>query len=185
MSDIMHNTLPACRAAADTLAAATPEKIDNALIAVADAVEAAADEIIAANAADCEAMDSSASSCGRLRLDRSRIADIVSAIRQIAALPSPVGVELASAKRPNGMLIRRISVPFGIIGVIFEDRPDVAFDAFALCFKAGSACVLNPEHEATHTVEKAVEVIRRGLLAQGFAPGCIAMLDGGHDATLE
>ena len=185
MSDIMHNTLPACRAAADTLAAATPEKIDNALIAVADAVEAAADEIITANAADCEAMDSSASSCGRLRLDRSRIADIVSAIRQIAALPSPVGVELASAKRPNGMLIRRISVPFGIIGVIFEDRPDVAFDAFALCFKAGSACVLNPEHEATHTVEKAVEVIRRGLLAQGFAPGCIAMLDGGHDATLE
>ena len=136
------------RIASAAIADMASEKVDSVLLAVADALTARATELLEANAADCTAMDNADPRYDRLRLTPERIADIAEGIRSVAALPSPLGVTLDSIKRPNGLLIRKVSVPFGVIGAIFEARPNVIFDIFALCFKAGSACVLKGGHEA-------------------------------------
>ena len=172
------------RIAARHIAAIGAERIDAILLAVADAVVANTGRLLEANAADCAALDPTDSRYDRLLLTQTRIADIAAGIRDVAALPSPVGVTLESFKRPNGMLIRKVSVPFGVIGVIFEARPNVAFDVFALCFKAGSACVLKGGHEAARTNAVAVEIIRDVLEAEGVPADAATLLDPGHDAAL-
>lgn len=119
----------------------------------------------------------------RLLLTPERIADIAAGIRAVAALPSPLGVTLDSVTRPNGMTIRRVTVPFGVIGCIFEARPNVVFDVFALCFKAGSACLLKGGHEADNTNNAAITIIREALTAAGFDADCAVLLPSGHEAT--
>ncbi len=174
----------AARTAAATINTLSAEETDSALLAVADAVETASADILTANAADCAAMNPDDPRYDRLLLNEKRIAEIVAGIRAVAALPSPLGVELDSTTRPNGMVIRRVSVPFGVIGVIFEARPNVAFDVFALCFKAGSACVLKGGHEAANTNNAALAAIRAGLRASGAPEDAIAMLGNDHNDTL-
>ena len=163
----------------------TAEDIDRALLSVADAVEAAEPAILEANAADCARMDPADPRYDRLRLTPSRMADIVRGIRDVAALPSPVGKVLDRTVRPNGMTISRVTVPFGVIGVIFEARPNVAFDVFALCFKAGSACILKGGHEASATNEAALAAMRAGLESAGAPAGAITLLGNDHADTLE
>lgn len=163
----------------------TAEDIDRALLSVADAVEAAEPAILEANAADCARMDPADPRYDRLRLTPSRMADIVRGIRDVAALPSPVGKVLDRTVRPNGMTISRVTVPFGVIGVIFEARPNVAFDVFALCFKAGSACILKGGHEAAATNEAALAAMRAGLESAGAPAGAITLLGNDHADTLE
>lgn len=172
------------RIAAREIAALGAERIDATLNAVADAVEAHTGELLAANAADCAALGTADPRYDRLLLTEERIADIAAGIRAVAALPSPLNITLDSVKRPNGLLIRKVSVPFGVIGVIFEARPNVAFDVFALCFKAGSACLLKGGHEAAGTNAVAAEVIRAALEAAGVNPNAVTLLDAGHDAAL-
>lgn len=178
------NIFTGARAASERINLLTADQIDRVLLAVADAVEGAQADILAANAADCAEMDSSDPRYDRLKLTPDRMADITAGIRSVAALPSPLGVELEATTRPNGMHIRRVSVPFGVIGVIFEARPNVAFDVFALCFKAGSACILKGGHEAAQTNMAALEAIRAGLVAAGAPAEAVSLLGQDHADTL-
>ncbi len=172
------------RIAAGETAALGTTTTDAVLAAVADAVEARADELLAANALDCNALGSSDPRYDRLLLTPDRIAEIAGGIRAVADLPSPVGQTLETIVRPNGMTIRKVAVPFGVIGVIFEARPNVIFDVFTLCFKAGSACVLKGGHEAADTNTVAAAIIRDALAACGVNPDAIVLMPSDHEAAL-
>ena len=146
----------------------TPEKRDALLLALADRLENRAEDLLEANAVDLAAMGEDSPMHDRLKLTRERIAGIAADMRAVAALPSPLGRELERRERPNGMLIRKVTVPFGVIGVIYESRPNVTFDVFSLCFKAGSAVVLKGGHEAAETNALAVAIIIDALAEAGL-----------------
>lgn len=173
------------RAAANSLAALTTAQIDDALLGVADALDQHRADLLSANAADMEAAGSDYAFADRLLLTDARISDIIEGIRTVAHLPSPLGKVLDTTVRPNGMTIRRVTVPFGVIGAIFEARPNVIFDVFALCFKAGSAAVLKGGHEAENTNRAAVEIIRGTLAAMGINPDAAVLLGSDRAATLD
>ncbi len=172
------------REASRQIAAIAPARTDEILRALADAVEARQEELLKANAADCAALDPSDSRYDRLLLTPERVGAIADGMREVAALPSPLGITLESFKRPNGMLVRKVSVPFGVIGVIFEARPNVVFDVFALCFKAGSACVLKGGHEAAATNAAAIAIIRETLEASGVPADSAILLGNSRDEAL-
>lgn len=135
-------TLKAVRQASRKLALADESLIDEVLVAVANAAVAHSDEILAANAEDLQRMDPANPKYDRLKLTAARLEGIASDTRNVAALPSPLGRILEETVRPNGLKLKKVSVPFGVIGVIYEARPNVSFDVFSLCIKSGSACVL-------------------------------------------
>lgn len=171
------------RWAADQICELSDARVADTLRAVAEAVEASASELLTANAADLAEMDPKDPKYDRLKLTEERIAEIAAEIRAVADLPSPVGIELDRKRRPNGLLIRKVTTPFGVIGVIYEARPNVTFDVFALCFRAGSAVVLKGGHQASRTNTKAVEIIRGVLEAKGIDPEAVRLLPDGHEAT--
>ena len=174
--------LMAARRASKATARLSAETVDGILTYLADRLTAEADTILEANAADMARIDPADPKADRLLLTPARIADIAAGLRQVATLPSPLGKTLSTTVRPNGMMIRKVTVPFGVIGVIFESRPNVAFDVFALCFKAGSACVLKGGHEASETCRAAV-ALSRSVLADHGADANAAVLLEGHEAT--
>lgn len=173
------------RAASLQISSLSSEKINEAILAVADSLDARRNEILAANEADIKAAGPEYPYADRLRLTDARIDDIISGMRQVAGLPSPLGVVLDSTVRPNGMMIRRVSVPFGVIGAIFEARPNVIFDVFSLCFKAGSACVLKGGHEADGTNRAAICIIRETLEKSGVNPDAAILLPSDREATAQ
>ncbi len=173
------------KTAAKEIQRLTPERIDEAIERLADDLERRGWELLEANALDLAEMNAEDPRYDRLRLSEGRIADIASGLREVATLPSPLGIELSSTKRPNGMLIRRVSVPFGVIGAIFEARPNVIFDIFALCFKAGSACVLKGGHEAARSDAKSIEIIHESLTSSGITPDAAVLLPPTHEAASE
>lgn len=173
----------ACRRAAERVAELSAERSAAVLEGLAEAVMSRTHELLAANALDMALMDPASPLSDRLRLDEARIADIAAGIRAVAALPSPLGIELERRLRPNGMLIRKVTAPFGVIGVIYEARPNVTFDVFALCFRAGSAVVLKGGHQASNTNRKAVEIIEDVLVACEADPGAVMLLPDSHEAT--
>lgn len=122
--------------------------INSILMSVADEAEKEVSYLLNENKRDLEAMDKSNPKYDRLMLTSARISGIASDIRKVAALPSPLGHILNETIRPNGMKICKISVPFGVIGIIYEARPNVTFDVFSLCLKSGNACVLKGGSEA-------------------------------------
>ena len=136
------------REAARALNRTASERIDRLLLALADAVEAGTEELLAANARDRSRMNPADPAYDRLLLDRGRLLGIAADLRNVAALPSPLGRILDRTVRPNGMEIRKVSVPFGVVGVIYEARPNVGFDVFALCVKSGNACILKGGSDA-------------------------------------
>ena len=142
---IMHAIGDRARAAAGTLALADSAAKNKALTAMAQAVRSARRDILAANAddlAEARAKGATAAFVDRLMLDDKRIAAIADGIDVVAALPDPVGSVMASWTRPNGLRIERVRVPLGVVGVIFESRPNVTADAGSLCLKAGNAAIL-------------------------------------------
>ena len=141
-------------------------KIDRTLTALADAAEKHTDEILEANREDLARMEPSDPMYDRLLLNRERIAGIAADIRNVASLPSPLGKILSETVRPNGMKITKVSVPFGVIGVIYEARPNVGFDVFSLCLKSGNACILKGGSDARCSNEAIVRVIREVLCAR-------------------
>lgn len=173
------------RRAARSLALRTPAEIDAMLLTVADAVDRCADQILAANALDMARMDATDPRADRLLLTPARLADITRDMRAVAALPSPLDRELWRDTRPNGMTIRKVSVPFGVIGVIYEARPNVTFDVFALCAKAGSAVVLKGGHEAADTNEATLRVMRDALTSMSWDPAIVSLLPNDRAATTE
>lgn len=161
------------------------EKINNVLLDVADSLIKASDRILEANRKDLSAMDESNPKYDRLQLSESRLAGIAGDMRSIVSLPSPLGLELDRRTLPNGLELRKVSVPFGVIGIIYESRPNVTFDVFSLCFKSGSACVLKGGHEAEHTNEVIVDVIKEVLSRHGVNPNVITLLPNDREATDE
>ena len=150
------------------------------LRAIADALEARADEIIAANRTDIENGRASGLSDGlidRLMLDEKRIAGIAEGCRQVAALPDPVGEVLWMRKTPNGLNIGQKRVPMGVIGIIYEARPNVTVDAAALCFKAGSACILRGGKEAFHSSMCLTRLMRQTLESEGLPADAINLVE--------
>lgn len=135
--------------------------VNGLLSDVADSIESNIGALLEANALDLARMDESDPKYDRLKLTDSRLRDIAADMRSVAALPSPLGVTLAEWSRPNGMTIRKVTVPFGVIGIIYEARPNVTFDVFSLCLKAGSACLLKGGSDARDTNARAVELLRK------------------------
>ena len=163
------DTFERTKKASRQLALLTDEQRNAVLRAVADAIEASTDKLLAGNAEDLERMDESNPLYDRLKLTPERLRAIASDMRNVAHLPSPLGIETQKRTLANGLRLRRVSVPFGVVGVVYEARPNVTFDVFALCLKSGNACVLKGGRDASASNEKAVEVIKRVLRTMGVS----------------
>ena len=153
---------------------------DAALLAMADALEVHAAAILAANARDVEAEQrkgTPASLVDRLTLTEERVGAIAAAVRDIAALPDPLGRVLDGFRRPNGLTIRKVTVPFGVIGIVYESRPNVTVDAAALALKAGSAVVLRGSSNALSSNRVLVRVMRDALSSAGVDPDAVQLID--------
>ncbi len=161
------------------------EFIDSVLLSVADAAVAATARILAANELDLAAMERSNPLYDRLLLTAERIEGIANDMRSVAMLTSPVGEELSRAARPNGMEIRKVRVPFGVIGIIYEARPNVSFDVFALCFKTANVAILKGGSDAHHSNTVIVEIIREVLRSKGVDERVVTLLPAEREATAE
>lgn len=152
---------------------------NQALYAIADALERHTDDILEANQLDMEAAKGTVSEVmlDRLALSESRIAGMAQGIREVAELPDPVGQVIARVERPNGLVIERTAVPMGVIAIIYESRPNVTSDAAALALKAGSACVLRGGKEAHRSAAAIVAAIREGLAAAGLPGDAVQLLE--------
>ena len=166
------------RRARTALAGATTAVKNQALHAMADALLAHTGGILAANALDMDEARGRTTQVmlDRLALDAGRVAAMADGMRQVAALPDPVGRVLSTVERPNGLVIRKVSVPMGVIAIIYESRPNVTSDAAALALKAGSACVLRGGKEAFRSANAIVEAMRDGLRTQGLPPELISLV---------
>ena len=173
------------KAASTTLALISDEKRNEILNAVADAIVAQQDELLTANAKDLARMDKSNPLYDRLQLTKQRLADIASDMRNVATLPSPLGHITKEKTLPNGLQLKRISVPFGVIGMIYEARPNVTFDVFSLCFKSGNACVLKGGKDADDSNRAGVALIHRVLAQYGISEDIVTLLPATHEATGE
>ncbi len=161
------------------------EQLDSILQKVADAAEDNCKRILEANALDLAKMDKSNPLYDRLLLTEDRIKGIANDMRSVATLNSPVGEEMSHTVRPNGMEIRKVRVPFGVIGVIYEARPNVSFDVFALCFKTGNTCVLKGGSDAHHSNSVIVEIIREVLRSSGVDERVVTLLPADREATAQ
>lgn len=179
------NTFERVKNASRSLMQLSDERINEILNAVADAAVAGTDRILAENAQDLAKMPEDNPMYDRLKLTPERIAGIASDMRHVAQLPSPLGRVLKHTVLPNGLDISRVSVPFGVIGIIYEARPNVSFDVFSLCFKAGSACVLKGGTDAYHSNSAIVELIHEVLARFGVDTGVVELLPAGRESTGE
>lgn len=171
------------RKASATLGLVDPEKISRVLLAVAAEAEKNTDLIISRNRLDLDRMDSQDPKYDRLLLNEQRIKAIAGDIRNVAGLPSPIGRILDKSVRPNGLRISRISVPFGVIGIIYEARPNVTFDVFSLCLKSGNACILKGGSDAIESNTAITALIKGVLEKEGLDPDILTLLPSGRKET--
>ena len=173
------------KAASRELALTDDQRKSDLLNLLADAILTHKDAILEANALDLARMDRANPLYDRLLLDEKRLAGIASDMRHVAALPSPLGKTLLEKTLDNGLHLRRVSVPFGVIGIIYEARPNVSFDVFSLCFKSGNACVLKGGRDADDSNKAIVSLIHDILSQEGFNPDVVQLLPATHEATGE
>lgn len=171
------------RRASRELALVDQATIDRVLNRLADEAVKRSGEILAANAEDLARMSPSNPVYDRLMLTPERIESIATDIRNVARLASPVGERLSETTRPNGMVIRKVRVPFGVIGVIYEARPNVGFDVFSLCFKSSNACLLKGGSDAGKSNEVIVDIIRETLEKEYLDPDIVTLLPADRAAT--
>ena len=181
----MKEALKKTKAASRLLATIPDAKRNEILLAVADAIIANKERILKANAEDLAKMDPKNPLYDRLQLTDKRLEDIASDMRNVSKLPSPLGRILKESTLPNGLRLKRVSVPFGVIGMIYEARPNVTFDVFSLCFKSGNACVLKGGKDADCSNRAEVEIIHQVLEANGVNPDVVTLLEATHEATAE
>ena len=181
----MNESLKRTKAASRLLATIADDKRNEILLAVADAIIANKQTILEANAKDLAKMDPQNPLYDRLQLTDKRLEDIASDMRNVSKLPSPLGRVLKESTLPNGLRLKRVSVPFGVIGMIYEARPNVTFDVFSLCFKSGNACVLKGGKDADNSNRAEVEIIHQVLEANGVNPDVVTLLEATHEATAE
>ncbi len=166
-------------AAKDFLATVTTDQKNEALLAIAGALRENSETIISENKKDLENGRTNGLSEGmldRLMLNEQRIADIADAVENVAALPDPCGLLLDEVKRPNGLVIKKVSVPIGVIGIIYESRPNVTADAAVLCLKSANAVILRGGKEAIHSNMAIVAAMREALKDCGFDENCIQLV---------
>ena len=161
------------------------DTINKVLLALAVKAVAQTDEILVENAKDLAVMEKSNPMYDRLLLSKERIEGIAADIRNVASLPSPLGRLIDETVRPNGMRISRIAVPFGVVGIIYEARPNVSFDVFSLCLKSGNACVLKGGTDAHNSNKAIVNVIQSVLESFGLDKNIVTLLPAGREATAE
>lgn len=168
-----------------TLAGMSDELRNTVLNRVADAIVANASMLLEANGKDLERMEQSNPLYDRLQLTQSRLENIATDMRNVARLESPLGKITNAHTLENGLFLRRISVPFGVIGVIYEARPNVSFDVFSLCFKSGNACILKGGKDAECSNQAIISLIKQVLADEGVNPDVVNMLPVTHEATAE
>ncbi|MBO7118641.1 MAG: glutamate-5-semialdehyde dehydrogenase [Bacteroidales bacterium] len=171
------------RQAGKSVAALDDATRNRVLLAVADALESSAPELLRANELDLARMDRRSPLYDRLMLTEARIKGIASDMRNVAGLPSPLGRVLLDRVLPNGLHLRKVAVPFGVIGVIYEARPNVTLDVFSLCFKSGNACVLKGGKDADDSNQAAVAVVQGVLERFGIPAEAVTLLPATHEAT--
>ena len=181
----MKEALKKTKAASRLLATVSDDKRNEILLAVADAIVANKDRILKANAEDLAKMDPKNPLYDRLQLTDKRLDDIATDMRNVSKLPSPLGRILKESTLPNGLRLKRVSVPFGVIGMIYEARPNVTFDVFSLCFKSGNACVLKGGKDADSSNRAEVDIIHQVLKANGVNPDVVTLMEATHEATAE
>jgi len=181
----LKDTFERVKRASKSLALLTDEQRNEILHAVADAIITNKARILEANAQDLSKMSKDNPLYDRLQLTDSRLEGIASDMRNVATLPSPLGHITKQKTLPNGLRLCRISVPFGVIGMIYEARPNVTFDVFSLCFKSGNACVLKGGKDADCSNREEVALIHEILQQYGVPQDVVALLPATHEATGE
>ena len=162
------------------LSGVSTKQKNDALLAIASLLEQEKEAILAANAIDVEKgieNGTSPAMIDRLKLTESRIDGIAQAVREVVALPDPVGIVLGGSTRPNGLSITKVSVPMGVVGMIFEARPNVTVDAAVLCLKSSNACILRGGKEAIHSSIALTKIMRQALEQAGLPADCIQLVE--------
>lgn len=181
----LNDTFAAVQAASRRLALLPDEQINRILNAVADAALAQTPYILSENRKDLDRMSPDNPKYDRLKLTEERLKGISSDIRNVATLPSPLGRVLKESIRPNGMKLTKVSVPFGVIGIIYEARPNVSFDVFSLCFKSGNACILKGGSDADYSNLAIISVIHDVLKRFEVDLHIVELLPADREATAE
>ena len=181
----LEETFKSVKRASKSLALLSDQQRNDILNAVANAIVSNKERILQANAQDLEKMDTANPLYDRLQLTDSRLEGIAADMRNVAALPSPLGHITKQKTLPNGLRLCRVSVPFGVIGMIYEARPNVTYDVFSLCFKSGNACVLKGGSDANLSNQASVELIHEVLERFGVNPDVVTLLPATHEATGE
>ena len=179
----MEASFTLAKQAGKRVACLSDEVRNRVLQAVADELTASKDELLQANAMDLARMDKSSPLYDRLMLTDARIEGIAADMRNVAGLPSPLGRVLLDRTLPNGLHLRKVAVPFGVIGVIYEARPNVTLDVFSLCFKSGNACVLKGGKDADCSNRAAIAIVQRVLERMGVPPQAATLLPATHEAA--
>ena len=182
-----HEILVSAKKAKAVLSPLSSQKKNDALYAMADALVWATDAILMENKKDLEAAKGRISDVmlDRLMLNEKRIQAMADGMREVAALRDPVGEVLSRVERPNGLVIKKVSVPLGVVGIIYESRPNVTSDAAALCLKSGNVCVLRSGKEAFASAHAIVEAMRQGLEKVGLPKELVNILDDTSRAGAE
>ncbi|MCR5130327.1 MAG: glutamate-5-semialdehyde dehydrogenase [Prevotella sp.] len=175
----------ASRAAARSLALLSDERRQEVLLAVADAISQQQESLLKANAADLARMDKNNPLYDRLQLSEERLRGIAADMRNVAVLPTPLGHVSKARTLPNQLRLHRVSVPFGVIGIIYEARPNVTFDVFSLCFKSGNACILKGGKDADQSNRAAVNLIHKVLQRFSLPTEAVTLLPATHEDTSE
>jgi glutamate-5-semialdehyde dehydrogenase len=175
--------LCAVKKASIPLALLSDDERNAVLLSVADAIDANHDNLLAANAEDLSLMDSQNPLFDRLKLTPQRLLAIASDMRNVASLPSPLGKITMERTLQNGLHIRRVSVPFGVVGIVYESRPNVTFDVFSLCFKSGNACLLKGGKDADNSNRAIVALIHDVLNRKHVDTDVVALLPSTHQAV--
>lgn len=183
MTTNLNETFAAVQAASRELALLNDDTINRILNAVADAAIEETPYILAENEKDLARMDKNDPKYDRLKLTKERLEGIAADTRNVATLPTPLGRILKETERPNGMKITKISVPFGVIGIIYEARPNVSFDVFSLCLKSGNACILKGGSDADCSNRAIISVIHKVLVKFNINPHIVELLPADREAT--
>ena len=178
-----NDTFAGVRAASRQLLEISADGRSRAITALASLVEENIDSILEANARDLSRMDPSNPLYDRLQLTPDRLRAIAADLRHVAALPTPVGEEVEHRTLSNGIDLRRVRVPFGVVGVIYEARPNVTYDVFSLCLRSGNACILKGGRDAEESNLAAIGLIRRALERAGLPADACVLLPSTHEAT--
>jgi len=181
----LKETFERVKRASKTLALLSDEQRNDILMAVADAIVSQQERILKANTEDLAKMAKDNPLYDRLQLTPARLEGIAADMRNVATLPSPLGHVTKQKTLPNGLRLCRVSVPFGVIGMIYEARPNVTFDVFSLCFKSGNACVLKGGKDADCSNREEVALIHEMLERFGVNPDVVTLLPATHEATGE